>query len=79
MGGISDFTVKLTAGLHSDHVKYDIATAGANLSAAGSKITDAMAAREIIESTRVKILSGAKISVSGQANQSHSNVINLIR
>jgi hypothetical protein len=86
IGSISDFTVKLagsaiklTTGLFPDHAKYDIAIAGANINAAGSKITDATAVREIIASSRVKIPSLAGISGSGRVNQSHSGVINLIQ
>jgi flagellin-like hook-associated protein FlgL len=83
---MSDFTarftkpaVKFTSGMRSDKARDGFAAAGANVSAAGARITDVDSAREIIEFTRVKILSGAKVSVAGQANQSQTDVINLIQ
>ena len=53
--------------------------AGANMRASDSRITDAESARAIIQYTKSKILSGAALSVSGQANQSQSRIISLIQ
>ena len=53
--------------------------AGSNLRASDSRITDADSAREIIAYTKSKILSGAALSVSGQANQRQRRIISLIQ
>jgi flagellin-like hook-associated protein FlgL len=71
--------VKLTSGMACALANDEFKTAGANLSASGSRITDAESAREIIALTKAKILSRADISVSGQANQSHRDIIELIQ
>ncbi|MDR1965728.1 MAG: hypothetical protein LBQ36_03385 [Synergistaceae bacterium] len=78
--GVSSFTAKITksvaklaSGQRND------AAAMANLSAAGSRITDVESARQIIEFTKTNMLSHAESSVSGQANQLQRDIINLIR
>jgi len=81
---VSNFTtkvsraVKLTSGFRPPCAQENIAAAGANLLAAGTRITDADSAREIIEFTKLKILKGAKSSLSGQANLSQKDILNLI-
>ena len=50
-----------------------------NLSASDSRITDAESAREIVRYAQSKILSGAALSVSGQANQTQRRIISLIQ
>jgi flagellin-like hook-associated protein FlgL len=84
--GMANFTskfaksvVKLTSDLGCALTSDESETAGINLSASGSRITDAESAREIIAFTKAKILSRADISVSGQANQSHRDIIELIQ
>ena len=84
--GVTSFTskfaksmAKLTIGLTRGGARDSCEAAGANLSASGSRITDADSAREIIEYTKSKILSRAALSVSGQANQSQRKIISLIR
>jgi flagellin len=84
-GGMSNFTtkiarsvVKLTSGIYSGETDA-VAIASSNLSAAGSRITDADTAREIIEFTKAGILSGVRTSLCGQANQSQQKVLNLIQ
>ncbi|MDR1651668.1 MAG: hypothetical protein LBR87_07755 [Synergistaceae bacterium] len=53
--------------------------AGANLSASDARIADVESAREIIAYTKNGILSSAALSISGQANQSQKDVIDLIQ
>ena len=53
--------------------------AGSNLSASDSRITDVESAREIVRYAQSKILSGAALSVSGQANQTQRRIISLIQ
>ena len=84
--GMTDITskfaqsvVKLTFGLRGKSVCDTGEMAGANLSASDSRITDADAAREMIEFTKSKILSRAAVSVSGQANQSQRKIIGLMQ
>ena len=83
---LSSFTSKFTKSMRmlSDEVcredQYSgLEAAGSNLSASGSHITDTDSAREIINYTKSKILSGAALSVSGQANQTQRRVISLIQ
>ena len=70
---------RLTSGICRDDGYGGLETAGANKRAADSRITDAESAREIIEYTKSKILSGAALSVSGQANQKQRRIISLIQ
>jgi hypothetical protein len=84
--GMTNFTskfarsvVRLTSGFACALTDEEREMAGANLSASVSRITDADSARKIIEFTKTKILSRAAVSVSGQANQNHRKIINLIQ
>ena len=55
-------------------------TAGAvNASAATSRITDLDMARGVLNATKFGILSRAKVSLTGQANQKQRNVLGLMR
>jgi flagellin-like hook-associated protein FlgL len=71
--------VRLTSGLRGKSACDINEAAGVNLSASGSCIIDADAAREMIEFTKSKILSRASSSVSGQANQSQRKIIGLMQ
>lgn len=76
--GVSKFTGRKTKPT-ADSPGDGVSAAGANALAAGSRIADAVAAREIIEFTKAGIMSRARQSVSGQANQSQRKIINLIQ
>ncbi|MDR1132906.1 MAG: hypothetical protein LBL05_02015 [Synergistaceae bacterium] len=84
--GVSNLTskfaksaVKLIAGYECGIPRAGIETAGENFASSNSRITDADAAREIIEITKATILARARKSVSGQANLAQRDVINLIQ
>ena len=70
---------RLTSGICGGDEYECFEAAGENILAAGSRITDAESAREIIEHTKSKILSRAALSVSGQANQKQRKIIDLIQ
>ena len=85
MKSLSSFTSKFTRSMRmispgrGNDGYSGLEAAGSNLDASGSRITDADSAREIIVYTKSKILSGAALSVSGQANQKQRRIIGLIQ
>ena len=55
-----------------------LAAGAVNASAAASRITDVSVARGVLDTAKYGILSRAKVSLSGQANQKQRNVIGLM-
>ena len=70
---------RLSSHVRSEDRYSGLEAAGSNISASDSRITDNESAREIIEYTKSKILSGATLSVAGQANQTQRRIISLIQ
>ena len=70
---------RLSSDVCAEDLYSGLEAAGSNLRASDSRITDNESAREIIAYTKSRILSGAALSVSGQANQKQRRIINLIQ
>jgi len=62
-----------------EHAVANITAAGTNLTAAESRIRDADMAKEMMELTKLNILSQAGMSMLSQANQTPQNILNLLR
>ncbi len=62
-----------------DHTINNLTTASTNLSAAESRIRDVDMAKEMMNFTKLQILSQAGTSMLGQANQLPQNVLSLLR
>ena len=80
IGAVSANRAHLNAHISGLAARTSRLTAGAvNASAAISRITDVSMARGVLDTAKYGILSRAKVSLSGQANQKQRNILGLMR